>query len=493
MISTRPLVSAAAVLAMTSGVLAGTTTAATAGVPWQVLPTGTTEPITAADYRGSTVAFATATGKIFMGSDSGGFTVALDVPGLTFADLALNPSGDRGVALAENRIWTYDGAAWSEAELGAVTYDLSSPTDTYPNGFCPGTPGTPGTYPPADLHPEVDLVDVEWSDDSTAFVTAFGAESMLLGTVDGGATWTERGRDSAGNCLLDGTGISRPPALAETPGVLWLIHRGEIYKSADGFSTASEVDKVGNKTGVAVDPSNPLRQLAWQEDVHYTAGAVTTVGDFDDYDWLDTTTPGAHDGAQAIRDVVAAPGVWFVVGTGGMVERVRTSEDIERIPVPGQGGTEWRDVALNGGGRMMVAGGPGVVAVSTDPTAPTTLTPGDLPPASDPPVAGNPSVQGGFVVVKVRGRVGRPAGVSESEACRGKVKVTFIKPKNKKSGARKVKTTKIGLDDTCAYQKKIRLKRVKLAGSRKVRMVVVFPGNDAMGRSKAAYTLKIRG
>lgn len=492
MTSPRSLLSAAAALAVTSGLLAGTTPAATAAVPWQVLPTGTTEPITAADYRGSTIAFATATGKIFMGSDTGGFTPALDVPGTAFVDLALSPSGDRGVALAENRIWTFDGVGWSEADLSGVTYDLSSPTDTYPNGFCPGTPGAPGTYPPADLHPQVDLVDVEWSDDSTAFVTAFGAESVLLGTSDGGSSWTERGRDSTGSCLLKGTGISRPPALADSPGVLWFIHRGEIHKSTDGFASATEVDNMGNKTGLAVDPANPLRQMAWQEDAHYTAGAVTTVGDFDDYDWLDTTTPGAHDGTQNMRDVVAAPGVWFAVGTGGMVERIRTSKDIERIPVPGQAGTEWRDVALNGAGRLMVAGGAGVVAVSTDPTAPTTLTPGDLPPASEPPVAGTPSVQGAFVVVKVRGRVGRPAGVSADEACHGTVKVTFIKPKNKKSGARKVKTTKIGLDDTCAYQKKVRLKRVKLAGSRKVRMVVVFPGNDAMGRSKAAYTLKIR-
>lgn len=488
----RPLISAAAVLALTSSMLAGTSTATHAAVPWQVLPTGTTEPVTAADYRGSTIAFATATGKIFMGTDAGGFASVLDVPGTNFVDLALNPAGDRGVALAENRIWTYDGVSWSEADLTGVTYNLSSPTDTYPNGYCPAKPGAPGTYPSADLHPAVDLVDVEWRDGSTAFVAAYRAESMLLGTTDGGATWSEHGRDSAGNCMLKGEGKEREPALEVTPGVLWYLHRHGVYKSTDGFATAVKVDTTLDKEGLAVDPSNPLRQLAWSGEAHYTAGSITTVGDFDDSDRLDTSSPGAHDDSLEIRDAVAAPGIFYVVGTGGMVERVRTHNDIEQIAVPGHGATEWRDVALNGAGRLMVAGGSGVVALSTDPTASTAPPPASTPPSSQPPVSSTPTVEGPFVVVKVRGQIGRPAGVTQAEACHGKVQVTFKKPKTRKSGARVAKRTKIDLNRKCVFQKKVRIKRVKLADSRTLRMIVVFPGNDAMGRSKAAYTIRIR-
>ena len=327
---------------------------------------------------------------------------------------------------------------------------------------------------------------------STAFVAAYGAESMLLGTTDGGATWSEYGRDSAGNCMLKDQGTQREPALEVSPGVLWYLHRGDIYRSSDGFATATYVDDVSNKDGLAVDPSNTLRQMAWSGAAHYTAGSITTVGDFDDYDWLDTTSPGAHDDSLEIRDVVAASGIFYVVGTGGMVERVRTHDDIEQIPVTGHGATEWRDVALNDSGRLMVAGGGGVVAVSTDPAAPTTAPPATLPPANQPPVSSTPTVEGKFVIVKVRGKLGRPAGVSRAEACNGRVKVTFKKPKTRKSGARVVQRTKIDLNRKCVYKKKVRIKRVKLADSRKLRMIVVFPGNDAMGRSKAAYTIRIR-
>ena len=62
---------------------------AQAAVPWTVLPTGTTDLITAVDYKGDTVAFGTVTGDVYVGTATGGFAPAINVPGEVVSDMVV--------------------------------------------------------------------------------------------------------------------------------------------------------------------------------------------------------------------------------------------------------------------------------------------------------------------------------------------------------------------------------------------------------------------
>ena len=462
---------------------------AQAAVPWTVLPTGTTDLITAVDYKGDTVAFGTVTGDVYVGTATGGFAPAINVPGEVVSDISLSPDGTKGVALAGNDAYVYDGASWTAADWTDVTYDLAAPGATYPNGFCPSTPGSPGDFPAASLDLTVDLADVEWLDNQTALISVDDVESSVLKTTDGGATWAESARDSAGSCLLEDI---KGPDLTVTGPTVWVMSRTAIMRSLDAFATVQPFGVGADHEKLAVDPSNPLRQLQSKDSAHYTHLALTENA-WEDYAWIRSS-----DDTKKVNDIVSAPGRFYAVGSGGLLERVGGSGLAEQLTVPGHASTEWRAAALNSPTELIVAGAGGTLALTTNPKAPTGGGGGGgddnaLPPTSNPPVAGGTaSVKGGKVRFKVRGKLARPDGTSKAQACQGRIKVTVKASPKKKSTPRTVKKTKVKVKKSCKYVKKIAIKRSKIGKAKKLRLILRFTGNDVIGKSTGKYAVRVR-
>lgn len=461
-------------------------------VPWAIVPTGTTDLITAVDYKGDTIAFGTVAGEVYVGSAADGFAPMLNVPGAMFRDVSLSPDGTKGVALAGNDAYVYDGTTWTAADWTDVTFDLAAPGATYPNGYCPSSPGAPGTYPPATLDPTTDLVDVEWLDGSTALISVDGVDSSVLETIDGGATWAEAARDSAGNCLLkDKQGSD----LTVTGSTIWIMNRSAILRSVDGFATVQPYGIGADHDTLAVDPANPTRQLQATAEAHYSHLALTTDG-WGDYDWIRSS-----DATQKINDVVAAPGMFYAAGTGGLVERIGASGLAQKITVPGRASTEWKAAAVDSAGRLVLAGAGGSLALSTNPKASLGGGSGGgggggtstLPPSGNPPVAGgSAAVKAGKVTFKLRGKLALPAGTSKKAGCKGKIKVTVKASPSKRKAVKTVKRTKVKVKKNCTYVKQVKIPRAKVGKAKKLRLILKFTGNKVVGRSTARYAIRIR-
>lgn len=111
------------------------------------------------------------------------------------------------------------------------------------------------------------------------------------------------------------------------------------------------------------------------------------------------------------------------------------------------------------------------------------------PPGARSPI-GKPRRQGRLASITVRGWLGRPAGVSRSEACNGQITITV---NAKRSGRyRHITTRKAKVSSrTCRYRKTVRFRRSRVKG-RKVRVVLEFPGNTAVARSTYRKTVTLR-
>lgn len=111
------------------------------------------------------------------------------------------------------------------------------------------------------------------------------------------------------------------------------------------------------------------------------------------------------------------------------------------------------------------------------------------PPGAGKPI-GTPRRRGRLVSLTVRGKLGRPAGLSRRLACRGNVTITV---NGRRKGRYRVVTTRKAKisRSSCRYRKTVRFRRSKVKG-RKVRIVLEFPGNSAVMRSTYRKTLTIR-
>jgi hypothetical protein len=111
------------------------------------------------------------------------------------------------------------------------------------------------------------------------------------------------------------------------------------------------------------------------------------------------------------------------------------------------------------------------------------------PPGARNPI-GTPRRRGRLASITVRGWLGRPAGVSRSEACKGQITITVNARRNGRY--RHVTTRKAKVSSrTCRYRKTVRFRRSRVKG-RKVRVVLEFPGNTAVARSTYRKTVTLR-
>jgi hypothetical protein len=364
------------------GALATVPATASAGI-WTPTASGTTENITAVDYQApDRLWYATAAGKIFKNA-----TQQFSAPGVSFNDLAMNPSGTAGVAVANGgKLYRFNGSAWSLIALTNASY-----TDPTP---CNGAESPALTK---NLTPTGNLTAAAWSNDSTAYVTSTD-RGIVLKTTNGGASWSDAGRQSDGECFVDPSSATVTD-VKTIPGtdVVWFVDTnfGARSISSNGLasSTLREADSSVNcpdhRPQLALDTDNPNRSFVtdrcdgslafgFSED----SGATYLLGQ--DY------VAGNGDSLTGLNDVAIAGGSALAVGNGGaiLVSNNGRSAYFQRAD-GGDATNDWLAVdkfdaahaAVGGrGGRLLLSDAastvPDVVAPAGTVSGPVTVTAG---------------------------------------------------------------------------------------------------------------------
>lgn len=110
-----------------------------------------------------------------------------------------------------------------------------------------------------------------------------------------------------------------------------------------------------------------------------------------------------------------------------------------------------------------------------------------LPSSSNPPITGGGATRKGkYIVLRVKGRLGVPAGVDKAAACQGTMSISVYKGKKRLVG----KTTKV--KSNCGYKKTIRVKRKKVGKAKKLKLKVAFRGNSVLGKLSSTYKVKVK-
>jgi photosystem II stability/assembly factor-like uncharacterized protein len=128
------------------------------------------------------------------------------------------------------------------------------------SAFKSGSPGKPGWHWSNPQPQGNDLVDVSFFDEHVGF--AVGAKGTIVGSTDGGETWTLQESGVAG--LISGvavTGAMTAVAVGEAGTVVRTINRGATWKRQQNGSTAhlTDVDFGDARHGIAVGQGVVLR------------------------------------------------------------------------------------------------------------------------------------------------------------------------------------------------------------------------------------------
>ncbi len=289
--------------------LAAVPATASAGI-WTPTASGTTENITAVDYQApDRLWYATAAGKIFKNA-----TQQLSAPGVSFNDLAMNPSGTAGVAVANGgKLYRFNGAAWSLIPLTNASY-----TDATP---CNSSVGPlPKTFTPTG-----NLTAAAWSNDTTAYVTS-ADRGVVLKTTDGGASWNDASRQVDGGCFLDSNSIVTDVKTVPGSDFVWFVddNFGARYISSNGLASSalrqanSSVNCFDHRPQLALDSDNPNRSFVTDR----CSGSLQ-FGFSEDggagYDLSQNYLAGDENSLTGLNDVAIAGGSALAVGNGGAI------------------------------------------------------------------------------------------------------------------------------------------------------------------------------
>jgi photosystem II stability/assembly factor-like uncharacterized protein len=237
---------------------AGPTATASAGI-WTPVASGTTANITAIDdVSPSVLVYGTGSGQILKNG-----VLKTSNLGYTINDVAFNPSGTVGLAVASNGrlLRSSDGGeTWPVKLLTNTSYSQTS--------VCSSTPGgpVPKTYTPSG-----NLNAVSWASDLVAYI-AVADIGVVEKTTDGGVTWNDVSRRADNTCKLD-TGADLLTDVQAVPGsdIVWFIDNsfGDRYISGDGLASVpahqslqSAINCVGERPRLALDLENPSRAFA---------------------------------------------------------------------------------------------------------------------------------------------------------------------------------------------------------------------------------------
>lgn len=368
---------AAVAAAMAVALLATSATAAQA-MNWTALDTTTAEEISAVEYHpDGRIWFATATGKIFSRPPGGVFTENANFgAAVAFSDIAFRPAGDIGLATADlGRLYrtVNGGATWSIVDLTNDSYSQA----------CTGMPAAVST-------PSDNLLAVEWSSDSVAWVVS-RARGQILRSTNNGVSWSERSRQNDGECRVEGdvTDVATIPGSVDDVYFVddWFA---TVWRTSNGLSTTAakrgELVNCVEPMKLAIDPGSPNRISAAGEctgSLHW--GFSPDSGTSDDY--VDSLAPGK------IHDLDAGPGVFIAVGEGGLIEQTFNGTEVHAQPAAGAFATnDWRAVDFADASRAVVTGLGGGLIVTDQANVPPAVPAGPTPPVTTDTV--RPSVGG---------------------------------------------------------------------------------------------------
>ncbi len=343
------------VVAATAALMLSATASASAGI-WSARASGTTQDITAVDYRAQDqLYYATANGQILKNG-----AVQLSVPGVTFTGIELNPSGTAGIATANNgKLYRFDGSTWTLKSLASTSF----------NHQCPGS----GSFV-RNFTPTGNLTAVSWKDDSTAYVSS-ADRAVLLKTTNGGVNWTDVSRQADGTCFADAGSnvIFSDVATQQGTDNVWVATDsfGGRRFSGDGFAgpaaerNSTSVNCFDVPSKIAVDQDNPNRNFM----VAKCAGSLSMGFSSDGGVSYDISLDYPNFNASSITslyDVALAGGSAIAVGDGGVI--LTSPDGLKAYNQPADGTeatTGWRAVDKFDAGNAAVVGAGGKLVVST--------------------------------------------------------------------------------------------------------------------------------
>jgi hypothetical protein len=326
---------------------------AAAGI-WTPADSGTTEEITAVDYRADAMRYVTNNGKIFKKVGGAAGVQEASFTGRQFFDIAMSPDGSKGLAAADTgKLYRFDGTTWSEVSLANSTYDYggSSPCSS-----------SPEPADPQDAAPTTNLLAVAWSSNTVAWV-ATGATGQILKSVNGGVGWSEASRKPDRTCRISRAITDIVPIPGSDQDVYFLDdYFAGLWRTTDQLvSSGQRRDELINCYSIvfrgAVDPGSPNRFSAagpCEGTLHW--GFTSDAGTSQNY---------TESGGSKLRDIAGQAGVFIAAGDAGQIEQTFDGRTVFGQPADGALATkDWRAVDFLDASHAVVAGVGGAMVVS---------------------------------------------------------------------------------------------------------------------------------
>lgn len=335
--------------------------AAHAASIWTPINSGTADTISSIVYQSPTrFWYATTNGKIAHFNGSSFVTGTGITPGENFTDLAFQPGGLYGYAVASN------GDVWQTANGGASWTRLATPT-TLTDCLASAT-----------AEPVSELNAVVWANTSTVYLLGNGSTLEKATNANTATpTFTEINKNGSGTCrsqsesssqnLTDATFLPANPL----DGFMISQDFGSLYASSNGFASGvKKSEMINNFQGsprLAQDPANPNR--LWAVD-HSPGGGgcgelclqFSTDGGVTENH---ATFPNDGNPSVGLYDVSSQGGVEVAAGSGGEIFNSLDGSNFYLQPAEGALATEnWRAEDAYDAAHAAVGGEGGALAVT---------------------------------------------------------------------------------------------------------------------------------
>jgi photosystem II stability/assembly factor-like uncharacterized protein len=455
---------------------------------WTEIASGTTSEISAVEYQSATrFWFTTKAGEIFTRNAGGSFSRTFGPSAIPLNDIEFAPGSNTGFAVgnAGQVLRSSDGGAtWVNVNPVGTPIPVSKKATSSTFNDCTAT------------EPLGDVNAVRFAGSGRVWIFAEGSQIAKSEDADlgGAGKWVDANRAADNTCKVpmtynQGGGDAFFPPSNPDVGYICSSFFGEVFFTSNDLANAA-----AKKTGSCGNGTLFNRRMAGDADNPNRMWAVAPGGGNSSY--LQLTTDGwtsavAFTYAQPDKrelgspyDVDYAGGTVLVAGDAGMLLNSTDGKTFFYVDATGPLASEgWRAGSLASASAAAVGGVGGKLAVSSDAngTKPTPLA------ASSPPLVGKVAKkQGKYVVLRVNGRLGVPAGVSKAAACKGTMSLSVYKAKKRLAQ----QSAKLG--STCKYAKTVKVKRSKVGTAKRLKLKVAFKGNSVLAPLSSTYSVRVK-